>query len=276
MIYTKEQILDELKKDYQLLTEDIGEGNIFGIFVKGSYNYKGLQDEYSDLDTVAIIFKPCQKGEFYSERKNITIPRKGEIILINIKDFHTFILQGDFVLFDETLFSQYYYINPEYKDYFQQLVDIREQLVNSRPRLLSLVYLFSIQDTLDRINLIKGIEELRYNTCKALSHIIREKYTLEYWMNSYPNGSFKVAVSLDFLSEEQRQYILDVKRGKIYWNPEEIASAGVSLIREIEQICKDFRDKVTDDVDTDTLQKTRTICDNILKKYSYSTFLKRI
>lgn len=122
-----EEINDILKKQYNILQSKFGY-EIFGIFLYGSQNYN-LDTPESDIDTKVIIIPSFEDLVLNKPvSKTITLPW-GEC---DIKDVREMIksYKKQNVNYLETLFTDYYYINPKYKKPFNKLIQKREEIAH--------------------------------------------------------------------------------------------------------------------------------------------------
>lgn len=108
---------------YQEVLNLFPENRIVGIFVSGSQNY-GLADENSDVDTKAIIIPSINDFVFnHSPISSTHVLSNDEHI--EIKDvrliFNCYKKQN--INFVETLFTNYYILNPIYEDIFSLLMN---------------------------------------------------------------------------------------------------------------------------------------------------------
>lgn len=118
-------IRDAMRDQYVQLRPDY---EIFGIFLYGSQNY-GLATANSDIDTKMIVIPSFD--ELISKKpvsKTIRFPW-GEC---DVKDVREMIksYKKQNVNFIETLFTDYYCINPEYRTLYNKLVEKREEIAH--------------------------------------------------------------------------------------------------------------------------------------------------
>lgn len=115
--------MNKLNEHYAEARKMFAEDRIVGIFLSGSQNY-GLDDEYSDVDTKLIITPSINDFIFNKSPVSIThVFPNGEHM--EIKDircmFQCYKKQN--INFVETLFTQYYILNPTYADDFSALMN---------------------------------------------------------------------------------------------------------------------------------------------------------
>lgn len=108
---------------YQEVLNLFPENRIIGIFVSGSQNY-GLVDENSDIDTKAIITPSINDFVFNHSPISSThiMPNEEHI---EIKDIRLIIncYKKQNINFVETLFTNYFILNPIYEDIFLPLMN---------------------------------------------------------------------------------------------------------------------------------------------------------
>lgn len=125
---TKEKIFEHLNNHYNELKKHFAENQILGVFLYGSQNY-GTDTETSDVDTRAIYIPSLYEVLFEK-------PISKEIILDNeehcdVKDIREYIkaLQKQNITYVETLFTDYFILNPDYKDIWDNTVyKFREEI----------------------------------------------------------------------------------------------------------------------------------------------------
>lgn len=129
-ILTRTEIVDKLQErlDY-LYQKGYKKEQILGIFLYGSQNY-GFANSKSDIDVKAIIIPTfeelCLKREWLSEECKYI---DNSIILIqDIRHYKDNLLKQN-INFVETLFTDYYIINPTYNDLFKKyFIEPREKI----------------------------------------------------------------------------------------------------------------------------------------------------
>ena len=134
----KNDIFKKLKQRYNLVQEQGFE--VLFISLQGSQNYNQeiYTDEYqSDLDCTAVIL-PSFNDIINSKEEVSTTIILDNNEHINLKDirqiFHLYQKQN--TQFLETLFSDYIIKNPKYKDYIEDLINMREDIVKINKRSL--------------------------------------------------------------------------------------------------------------------------------------------
>ena len=186
------------------------ENKIIGIFVSGSQNY-GLADENSDVDTKLIITPSINDFVFNRSPVSSThILKNNEHI--EIKDvrlmFNCYKKQN--INFIETLFTNYYILNPIYEDIFAPLMN-NENI----PRYDEEATLYCVKGMIEtnyrqlagtRTQRPEIVEKFGYNP-KKLDNILR----LAEFTQSYVNGKSY----LDCICPSNPAYHKSIKREKI-------------------------------------------------------------
>lgn len=129
----RNEIMKQLAVGYDFLCKTYSEQRIFGVFLYGSQNYH-IDTEDSDVDMQAI-YAPSLREVFANKS-----PKSEEHILpsgshIVIKDIRLMIdmWKKANINFVEILFTEYYLINPMYKEFFTQLIEKREEIARYNP-----------------------------------------------------------------------------------------------------------------------------------------------
>lgn len=146
------EIQARIKEDYDFV---VNSGyRCLGVFLQGSQNYQ-LDYEESDIDTKAIII-PSLEDVVLNKQPVSTTHVREDSAHIDLKDirlmFNNFRKQN--INFLEILFTKYKYVNPDYADFWQKLVDQREVIAH--------------YDNYAAVNCINGmILEKRAALCKS-------------------------------------------------------------------------------------------------------------
>lgn len=188
---SKEAIMDRLQEHYEY-AEDKANGEIFAIFLQGSQNY--IDDKFlenSDVDSRAI-YLPNMKDICLG--KDISGP---EVILDNGEHIDRFDIRKFLNLIKtpginnyENLFTEYYVINPKYKEHYDSLMKIREHIVRlDEKRFLMSTMGISKRD-FDSLQKRTGgedydIENLGYSR-KRLANIMRFNETVKAYLANKP------------------------------------------------------------------------------------------
>lgn len=116
----REKILERLQRhlDYLYSLDRYSPDNIIGVFLYGSQNY-GFAREDSDVDSVALYVPSFEelclnKGRLSKEVHTVD---NEHIVLKDIREYREMLMKQN-VNFLETLFTEYYILNPKYAEYF--------------------------------------------------------------------------------------------------------------------------------------------------------------
>lgn len=120
-----------LQACYSELCNLYGENNVFFVFLYGSQNYE-LHSEDSDVDTKAVIF--LQQNDLIL-RKELWTPQFIDRGLCYLTDLYTFLdeLVNYVPRAIEVFISKQIYVNPMYKDLFQELMSYQNYLLHRNP-----------------------------------------------------------------------------------------------------------------------------------------------
>ena len=228
--HTDEWINERVREHYEEALTMFPESRIVGVFYQGSANY-GLDYEKSDVDTKCILVPTFEDIAFNRKPISTTHIRKNEEH-IDLKDVRLYIncFEKQNLNFLEILFTPYKIVNPQYAEFWQKLVDAREDIAH--------------YDIHRAIKSMKGIAlekyhamEHRYPTKidiidkysydpKQLHHLLR----VEDYLIRYINGEkYENCLNPGKLS----QFLKEVKQG--LFNIEE---ARIEANRAIENITK--------------------------------------
>ena len=118
-----------LKEHFQKISKDYPDYNFLGIFLYGSQNY-GLATEDSDVDSIAIVIptiediilrKPICKEIIFENKEHCNIKDIREVV----KEWKKQSLQAL-----EILFTDYFIVKPEYVSYWNNFLDIRNDIAH--------------------------------------------------------------------------------------------------------------------------------------------------
>lgn len=201
---TKESIMKRLREHYD---ETNKHGDLIGIFLQGSQNY--IDDSFlesSDIDSFAI-YMPSKREVCLA--KDISRPdlslENGEII--TRKDVRSFIglLRKPSISNFEILFTEYYYINEEYQDFYESLVDIRERIVrHDKKKFLMSVMGISLQETKRLTKMLlwqeEDIKTYGYSR-KTLANILRYELVSSMYISGAPFTSCLKAMDQELIKK---------------------------------------------------------------------------
>lgn len=199
------EIMQKVTKHYNYVCEKCGEEHILAVAAYGSMNYGTFITGTSDVDTKAIYISSLDEALF---QKPVSRELHIDDEHCEIKDiremFNMYKKQN--INFVETLFAQYIIINPVYAEYWQALIDIREDIAH-----------YSMQYTVDSLvgqllNTIHQAQKLDKST-KELQKKASNCLRLKVFLNKYTHGySYRDCI---FPDELNRASILDIKTGRL-------------------------------------------------------------
>ena len=128
--HTDEWINERVREHYEEALTMFPESRIVGVFYQGSANY-GLDYEKSDVDTKCILVPTFEDIAFNRKPISTTYIRKNEEH-IDLKDIRLYIncFEKQNLNFLEILFTPYKIVNPQYAEFWQKLVDAREDIAH--------------------------------------------------------------------------------------------------------------------------------------------------
>ena len=128
--HTDEWINERVREHYEEALTMFPESRIVGVFYQGSANY-GLDYEKSDVDTKCILVPTFEDIAFNRKPISTTHIRKNEEH-IDLKDVRLYIncFEKQNLNFLEILFTPYKIVNPQYAEFWQKLVDAREDIAH--------------------------------------------------------------------------------------------------------------------------------------------------
>ena len=185
--------------------------NFVGLFLQGSQNYN-LDDEESDVDTKLIITPSLRDLVMARNPVSTTFVRDNDEH-IDFKDvrlmLQTFRKQN--LNFVEILFTDFWYMNPDYDEYWQMLVKNREKLARYNP-FAALKAMYGV--AMEKYHALEHrypsripiIDKFGYDP-KQLSHMLRVEAFMRDYIDEKP-----YAVCL---KPENREELLAIKRGSL-------------------------------------------------------------
>lgn len=128
--HTDEWINERVREHYEEALTMFPESRIVGVFYQGSANY-GLDYEKSDVDTKCILVPTFEDIAFNRKPISTTHIRKNNEH-IDLKDIRLYIncFEKQNLNFLEILFTPYKIVNPQYAEFWQKLVDAREDIAH--------------------------------------------------------------------------------------------------------------------------------------------------
>lgn len=237
--HNKEWIMEKLQGYYDMMCNREGEDNILGVFYYGSANYN-IDTEFSDVDAYCLVFPSIKNLAL-----NKTALSYQEAIpggsLLSVKDYRLFfdLLLKQSINCLETLFTDYYIINPTYQEEWNKILNRREEISYFDVHRLLLGACGMMYAEINRLerSIQYCLQEIR-NDCdgKALSHL----YRLQKFINKYYNekSSFEEALAGD---EEFNKKLIKYKT-----EPLSMWIAGDALTQ-----MKDYVDSMRTQIDAD-------------------------
>lgn len=190
--------MDALTEHYIAISKDYPDYKILGIFLYGSQNY-GLATEDSDVDSIAILIpsvenivlrKPICKEIIFENKEHCNIKDIREVV----KEWKKQSLQAL-----EILFTDYFIVKPEYVSYWNNFLDIRNDIAH-----------YDVERTFKSIS---GQAKQTYLRNPNDKKQIANTYRLYYFLRSYLMGcSYKTCLTSNSIAT------LGVKTGEIPLN----------------------------------------------------------
>lgn len=207
MYMTKDSIMQRLKEHYEIASQ---EGELFAIFLQGSQNY--IEDRFfenSDVDSRAVYLPPKRElflGVDISKPEKI-LDNDEHIDRFDIRKFLTLIKKPGINNY-ENLFTEYVIVNPKYKDIYEELIELREDLVRSNEKnfVMSLMGI-SIRDYKNLEsrtgNQDSDIQRYGYSR-KRLANILRFNKTIKAYLAKKPFTECMKSLDQDLLYKIRR------------------------------------------------------------------------
>lgn len=212
----KEHIKNRLKAHYKYI-ESLGY-EIIGIFLQGSQNYNldiYEKDYTSDVDTKCIVLPTLDNLIKGNQMISTKYDFEGE--QIDVKDIRVMMemwkKQNQSYL--EILFTDYKIINPKYKSYLKEILDMKNDIVQLNPsQLVRCIKGMSGEKVValehEYPATIEKIKKFGYDP-KQLASIVRLTHLIENLFDK--NMNFKDAIL--YTDDDLRNYMLNIKKGKI-------------------------------------------------------------
>lgn len=234
----EEKIMNGVYAHLEEAFEHFPEDRVVGIFLQGSQNY-GLDYEKSDIDTKLIVTPTFNDIAFNRSPISTTHVRANDEH-IDFKDIRLYIqtFRKQNLNFLEILFTDFYALNPQYAEHWEQLVLHREEIAHYNP--------------FQAIKAMKGVAMEKYHAMehqypskvevlaefgydpKQLHHLLR----IEEYIGRYIAGERYE----DCLKPRRPDFLLEVKRG--YYDLETARVVGKTAIENVTRIADNFIEKV--------------------------------
>lgn len=212
----KEHIKNRLKAHYKYI-ESLGY-EIIGIFLQGSQNYNldiYEKDYISDIDTKCIVLPTLDSLIKGNQMTSTKYDFEGE--QIDVKDIRVMMemwkKQNQSYL--EILFTDYKIINPKYKSYLKEILDMKNDIIQLNPPQLARCIKGMSGEKVVALEheypaTVEKIKKFGYDP-KQLASIVRLTHLIENIFDK--NMNFKDAIL--YTDDDLRNYMLNIKRGKI-------------------------------------------------------------
>ena len=212
----KEHIKNRLKAHYKYI-ESLGY-EVIGIFLQGSQNYNldiYEKDYTSDIDTKCIVLPTLDNLIKGNQMTSTKYDFEGE--QIDVKDIRVMMemwkKQNQSYL--EILFTDYKIINPKYKSYLKEILDMKNDIVKLNPPQLARCIKGMSGEKVVALEheypaTVEKIKKFGYDP-KQLASIVRLTHLIENIFDK--NMNFKDAIL--YTDDDLRNYMLNIKKGKI-------------------------------------------------------------
>lgn len=249
------------------------EERIVGIFLQGSQNYY-LDDEESDVDTKLLVVPTLDEIIFNKKPISTTHIRDNDehIDAKDVRLYWQYFRKGN-PNFVEILFSRISYVNPMYKELWNMMVSGREQIARVNPLVAAKAMMVMVQEkyhTMEHRYPSRAdiVDKFGYDP-KQLSHLIRMTYFLEEYIADkqlYEDilTLYKATDSFGNPDESFRQYLLKVKRGRMY-NLEEAREIAEYWLERAEKILQYTKETYTGEEDAAVSANMDAVLGGIIK-----------
>lgn len=208
----EEKIMNRLQEHYDYIKNDY---EVVGLFLQGSQNYKldVYTDDYmSDIDSKAIILPTFDDFILNKEPINTTIilDNNEHIDVKDIRVMFTMFKKAN-ISYLELLFTDYKIINPKYQSIIDELMKIRDDIIDY-PKFCKSCYGMALEKRKALCYPYPAIKEKieKYGfDSKQLSQIIRLHFVLAMLYETR-----HLTKDVFVLDEEIRKDLLDVKTNK--------------------------------------------------------------
>ena len=242
------------------VTKLVDEDHLVGIFLCGSQNYN-LDTPQSDVDTKAIILPSFSDFAFATEPRSWTHIRENDEH-IELKDLRSMfhIIRKQNINFVEILFTNYFYVNPDYAKEWKRLLQIRERIARYNPWLAIKTMQGHAHEKWSKMQKVTPARKAAIDTFgydpKQLHHILR----IEEFMERYLNG-------VDYarcLFSEKVEYLIKIKSG--WFKAEDAMEIGKRSLANIDDMVNGAPKEVLNHNDDGVATIMNEIQYDILKK----------
>lgn len=263
----------EVTKRYDYLVEN--GYNVIAVFLQGSQNYElDLYDKdyKSDVDVKAIVVPTLQDIVLNHKPISTTIVLENNEH-IEVKDIRVmiemFIKQN--ISYIELLYTKYKKVNPEYKVFIDNLLNIRDEISNiNKNQFLRCIKGMSMEKlkALEHPypNTIDKIKKFGYDP-KQLHHIVRlNEFVYRYLIE-------KEKLENCYISKNKKE-LIDIKKGK--YNLEDARTLALTFDNGTKELCDLYIEK-EDKINNETIDKLKKInCDIIEFSLKKELLSKRV
>lgn len=234
MYMSKEDIKNRVKEHYMEVNEDY---EVLGVFLKGSQNYiEDLFSKKSDVDSCAVILPSNKEILLGIETPTVVkhLDNKEQITILDVRKLVSSFNKSSMNNL-EPLFTEYFYIDEEYKEFFDKMKSIRESIAYMKPKEMAMYFMgVSLQDYKNLTSRSGGedsdILEYGYSR-KRLSHIIRFNNSLKSYI-----AENKFSEVIKSTSQEE---IHEIRRKEKY-KLEQALELAESTIKETTKLAKEY------------------------------------
>lgn len=231
---SKEGIKNRVKEHYM---EVNGDYEVLGVFLKGSQNYiEDLFSKKSDVDSCAVILPSNKEILLGIETPTVVkhLDNKEQITILDVRKLVSSFNKSSMNNL-EPLFTEYFYIDEEYKEFFDEMKGIRENIAYMKPKEMAMYFMGVSSQDYKNLTTRSGGEDsdiLEYGySRKRLSHIIRFNSSLK----SYIAGE-KFSEVIKSTSQEE---IHEIRRKEKYKLKQALEIAE-STVKETTKLAKEY------------------------------------
>ena len=261
-------IYESLKRAYDFIA-DKGY-TVFVITLYGSQNY-GLDTPDSDLDYKAIVIPSID--DVVLNRNPASTSYEFEGGLIDVKDirlmFDNYKKQN--LNFIETLFTPYYWVNEDYKNYWAEIKRMADDIAKADPeRALKAMYGMALQKQNALCHPYPSklplIEKYGYDG-KQISHIYRIWYICQRYIDS-PNMWYGSYIMFDgTMRQDDKDYLINLKTYCERYDVETAKKLANNRVNDIKKLVDDAIATHNYTVNTAVYDKLDTIKAKIIKTH---------
>ena len=269
--HSDEWIMSRIKEHYKEANQYFNEDRIVGIFNQGSANY-GLDHEGSDVDTKLIVV-PSFKDFCLNKKPVSTTHVRANNEHTDWKDVRLYIetFRKQNLNFLEILFTDFYIVNPMYKEEWDRLIAAREfiarmnvyRAVKSMKGIAMEKYRAMEHKYSTKVDII---EKYGYDG-KQVSHLIR---VYDYLRRYIEGESYKDCL---IPSKELRKPIMDYKMLNVF-DLEHARVEAKQYLDMVVELADEFCSKCTDQEEAWVRELLEDVSYNIMRIYVERELLK--